>query len=222
MLKTRLLQAVCTVAMLAAVPAFAQSNTPGSVAPPGADNKAGMAPADNTGAGGPAADDSHATHRSARGHRSGAMHSGKSATSQDAAVDRLNEQSYQAAQKGEAFGRGRIRPGVVGYDETERIGKYGRYAGWSDAGRWCGRPTQAVGVRRESGVSGGAAFRHGSAAAQQRHDGGVQTEQAERRRFAIEPSAKVAPSSVTVVSAVAGGNPQIDKPASTSVARETD
>ena len=36
MLKTRLLQAVCTVAMLAAVPAFAQSNTRGR-APPGAD-----------------------------------------------------------------------------------------------------------------------------------------------------------------------------------------
>lgn len=100
--------------MLAAVPAFAQSNTPGSMAPPGADNKAGMAPTDNTGSGAPTADDSHATHRSARGHRSGAMQSGKSATSQDAAVDRLNEQSYQAAQKGEAFGGGGSDQGSSG------------------------------------------------------------------------------------------------------------
>jgi hypothetical protein len=129
MLKTRLLQAVCTVAMLAAVPAFAQSNTPGSVAPPGADNKAGMAPADNTGAGGPTADDSHATHRSARGHRSGAMHSGKSATSQDAAVDRLNEQSYQAAQKGEAFGGGGSDQGSSGMTKPSGSGNMGDMPG---------------------------------------------------------------------------------------------
>jgi hypothetical protein len=107
MLKTRLLQAVCTVAMLAAVPAFAQSNTPpagtGSTGPGGADNKAGMMPADNTGSGGPTADDSHATHRSARGHRGAAMHTGKGAASQDSAVDQLNDQSYAAAQKGQAF-----------------------------------------------------------------------------------------------------------------------
>ena len=92
MLKTRLLQAVCTVAMLAAVPAFAQSNTP----PAGS----------GSGTGAPMAEESHSTHHSTKAHRSGTMHSAKSAASQDAAVDRLNEQSYQAAQKGEAFNGG--------------------------------------------------------------------------------------------------------------------
>jgi hypothetical protein len=96
MQKNRLLQAVCAVAMLAAMPAFGQSNTP----------PAGAEPADTGNMAAPAAGESHTTHHSARAHRTGAMHSGKTDASQNADVDRLNEQSYQAAQKGEAFGGG--------------------------------------------------------------------------------------------------------------------
>ena len=104
MAKTRLLQAVCTVAMLAAVPAFAQNaGTPGSNGQPAPTDQqpvpgnSSMAPANN-GAAGTSSQGSmdHSTHRSAMGHRHGAA-------SQDEAVDRLNEQSYEAAQKGQAF-----------------------------------------------------------------------------------------------------------------------
>jgi hypothetical protein len=47
--------------------------------------------------------ESHATHHSAMAHPTGAMHSAKSDSSQDASIDRLNDQSYQAAEKGQAF-----------------------------------------------------------------------------------------------------------------------
>jgi hypothetical protein len=138
MLKTRLLQAVCTVAMLAAVPAFAQSNSPsagaGSTAPPSADNAGGTAPADKDGLGAPAADGSHATHRSAKGHRTGAMQSGKSATSQDAAVDNLNEQSYQAAQKGQAFTGGGSDQGSAGMTNPSGSGSMNNMPGGSMPG----------------------------------------------------------------------------------------
>ena len=155
MQKIRLLQAVCTVAMLAAVPAFAQSNmtpdaagnarmpdtadhqaTPGktsmsdskdNMAPMNkATNKTSMAPANDganktsmapakdggdktsmapakDGLGVSATEDSHATHRSTMAHSMGMKH-GKTTASQDNAVNNLNDQSYQAAQKGEAFG----------------------------------------------------------------------------------------------------------------------
>ena len=143
MQKIRLLQAVCTVAMLAAVPAFAQSNmtpdaagnarmpdtadhqaTPGktsmsdskdNMAPMNkATNKTSMAPANDganktsmapakDGLGVSAPEDSHATHRSTMAHSMGMKH-GKTTASQDNAVNNLNDQSYQAAQKGEAFG----------------------------------------------------------------------------------------------------------------------
>jgi hypothetical protein len=61
-----------------------------------------MAPAEKMGT----SSDSGASgsmHRSAmNGHQMGAMH-GRSDTSQNAAVDQLNDQSYQAAQSGQAF-----------------------------------------------------------------------------------------------------------------------
>jgi hypothetical protein len=111
MTKTRMLQAVCTFAMLAATPALAQTQNPGSgmTGPNGQPNpavqqpsSAGMAPADN-GSGAAASGDSHVTHRSAMAHHTGMMHS-RTDRSQDAAVDQLNEQSYQAAQRGQMFG----------------------------------------------------------------------------------------------------------------------
>jgi hypothetical protein len=125
MLKTRLLQAVCTVAMLAAVPAFAQSNTP---------------PAD-TGSAGPTADESHATHHSARAHRPGAMQSGKSTASQDAAVDRLNEQSYQAAQKGESFTGGGSDQGSPGATNPSGSGSMNTMPGGPPPGGGPAGPT---------------------------------------------------------------------------------
>jgi hypothetical protein len=118
MANTRLLQAVCTVAMLAAVPAFAQMNTPpGATGPGGTPNPAAhrampgqtsgsgssMAPAAKDGLGTSASDESHATHRSAMAHPMGMKH-GRTDASQHDAVNNLNDQSYQAAQKGEAFG----------------------------------------------------------------------------------------------------------------------
>ena len=115
MLKIRLLQAVCTIAMLGAVPAFAQSNTQGSTAAPAAqqampgntstsasDSKTGAASSDKDGLG--VSSHGHAMHRSAMTHRDRAMHaSSKTDTSQDSTIDQLNNQSYQAAQKGQGF-----------------------------------------------------------------------------------------------------------------------
>jgi hypothetical protein len=96
MAKARLLQAVCAVALLAAAPAFAQQSTTQPAAQPN------MAPADNTGSGNGSSDSagSQSTHRAAmRGHPTNA----RTDTSQNAAVDQLNEQSFQAAQRGQAF-----------------------------------------------------------------------------------------------------------------------
>ena len=124
MLKTRLLQAVCTVAMLAAVPAFAQSNTANQARRPRTRGNMGA----------PAAEGSHATHHSARAHRTGAMHSGKTDSSQNAAVDRLNEQSYQAAQKGEAFGGGGSDQGSAGMTKPGGSGDMNGMPGGSTPG----------------------------------------------------------------------------------------
>jgi hypothetical protein len=116
MVKTRLLQAACAVAMLAAVPALAQRPEAGMTGPNGTPNPAAQQPSGNGGTSAnssispasPGTDSSAAmegrsTHRSAMAHRSGAVR-GQTDTSQDAAVDQLNEQSYQAAQQGMAFG----------------------------------------------------------------------------------------------------------------------
>ena len=109
MAHTRLIKAVCTVAMLAAAPAWAQSNNP-----PAAPAAPGTAPSNMAPSAAPSGSmdngtgkgtmNGHMTHRSAMSH--GSMHGAGSATSQDAAVDRLNEQSYQAAQQGQAFSTG--------------------------------------------------------------------------------------------------------------------
>jgi hypothetical protein len=136
MAKTRLLQAVCTVALLAAAPAFAQqTQTPtGATGPNGApnpvdqpashaaspktaatDTNPGMAPA-NSGANSTSAvnesnkndtnksasDESHSTRHATMERPMHATHS-RTDTSQDAAVNRLNDQSYKAAEQGQAF-----------------------------------------------------------------------------------------------------------------------
>jgi hypothetical protein len=90
MANPRLLRAVCTIALLAAAPAFAQTNTPASGTP---DTNNAAAPAPTAG---------HTMHHSGMTHHR--MHAAtKAPTSQDAAVDRLNEQSFQAAQQGQSF-----------------------------------------------------------------------------------------------------------------------
>ena len=116
MAKARLLQAVCAVALLAAAPAFAQQTTtqPATTgadnsvnapvmhdqAVPGRTTQSNMAPAeqmDQTGGG----MGGHSTrHASMSGHSG--MHA-RADNSQNSAVDQLNEQSYQAAQRGQAF-----------------------------------------------------------------------------------------------------------------------
>jgi hypothetical protein len=116
MLKIRLLQAVCTVAMLGAVPAFAQSNMPqsnmhGSAAAPAGqqampDNNKGSAANGDTASSDGLGVSGHGqkSHRMAMTHRDRAMHSSsKTDTSQDSTIDQLNNQSYQAAQQGQTF-----------------------------------------------------------------------------------------------------------------------
>ena len=115
MANTRLLQAVCTVAMLAAVPAFAQNSNTGTNAMPnagaqqpaetgGGSNMAPagnkMAPEGNAMGNNSAMGQGHTMHHSAM-HR-GSMHN-QSANAQDEEVNRLNDESYQAAQRGQAF-----------------------------------------------------------------------------------------------------------------------
>jgi hypothetical protein len=122
MAQAGLLGTVCTVALLAAAPAFAQTDTrPARTGPDSTvqdntvpNNRASMPGArDSTMSPGMRADssgaadssgsmDHHSTHRSATLRHEGAMRGG-SDSSQNAAVDRLNEQSFQAAQNGQSF-----------------------------------------------------------------------------------------------------------------------
>jgi len=120
MISTRFLSMVGTVAMLAAAPAFAQTNTQtGSTGVGGvAENPTAhetmprssrMAPGDRSGM------DSH---RSRMGHSSGSMHS-RADSSADTSADRLNEQSYQAARNGQAYsGQAYNRPSSMGDPST--------------------------------------------------------------------------------------------------------
>ena len=93
MAKATLLQAACAAAMLAATPVLAQTDTkPADTTAGGAPN----APAAHTAP--PAKAMDHMHHSAMEGH-----HAKMGASSQDAAVDKLNDESYQAAQKGESF-----------------------------------------------------------------------------------------------------------------------
>jgi hypothetical protein len=83
--------------MLAATPVLAQTST--NTGDTGTTDQSAM----------PATQDSTAGHTSGHAHRSthrSAMehHRGMRGDSQDAAVDRLNQQSYEAAQRGQSFG----------------------------------------------------------------------------------------------------------------------
>jgi len=109
MANARLLQAVCTVAMLAAAPAIAQTDT--APASTGAGNSVNAPAADNssTGNGSSGMMNTHSHHGAMAGH-SGKMMHGKGDSSQDAAVNQLNDQSYQAAQRGQSFGTSNSMP----------------------------------------------------------------------------------------------------------------
>jgi hypothetical protein len=157
MAKAGLFTAVCTVALLAAVPAFAQTGTqPGDTGPgntvntPAAHDQTGangstMSPAPNMGA---SADDQssgaqssgamnhQSTHRSAMTGR-GVMR-GRDDTSQNAVVDRLNDQSFQAAQSGQTYGGSNMAPGGMGATGAmpgrSPMGSGGSPSGSSDGG----------------------------------------------------------------------------------------
>jgi hypothetical protein len=163
MQKIRLLQTACAVAMLAAVPAFAQSNTPPAAAgnagmpdtashraTPGSPsmsdskdsmaparksaNKMGMAPGEKDAQGGAADAESHSTHRSAMNHRTGMGRSGKSVETQNSAIDNLNDQSYAAAQKGEAFSGPGSSNGSDGMNRPAGSGQMNDMGGGSMSG----------------------------------------------------------------------------------------
>jgi hypothetical protein len=99
MAKATLFKAACAAAMLAATPVLAQSNNPAGATGAGA---ASTTPPAHEAT--PSSAMSGHMHHSAMGEHHVKSHS--SADSQDAAVNRLNDESYQAAQKGEAFDAG--------------------------------------------------------------------------------------------------------------------
>lgn len=107
MATTRLLQAACAAAILAAMPAFAQTNTEtGSTGTGGMPkNPTAHETMPNTmpghkSMGSHAGMEDHMTHRSAMTHTGSELRRG---AGQSAAVDQLNEQSYQAARNGQGF-----------------------------------------------------------------------------------------------------------------------
>jgi hypothetical protein len=141
MLKVRLLHAVCGIALLASVPAFAQPQRPGgdlvsssgvpnpnakqpatgplapqnnganttSMASPPATTapaaKSGTETSGKSGTDSSAMMDKHPMHHEAMRHEAmrHKIKGEKTDTSQDGAVDHLNDQSYKAASQGEAF-----------------------------------------------------------------------------------------------------------------------
>lgn len=138
MAKLGLLHTVCAVALLAATPVLAQSNTETgatgvggrTVAPttheamPGdSSGSAGMGTNKPLRATGGSSDGStHSMMRNHPAHHGGAgmgmhaaMHPRNQANAQNTAVDMLNDQSYQAAQKGQAFGGS---PAATGMDKS--------------------------------------------------------------------------------------------------------
>ena len=116
MTKTRLIQAVCTVALLAAAPAaFAQTNTaPGAAGAGNVPNAPGAAAPSDTTTMSPAErmGSDHRMHHAEMGHTGRSMHS-RADTSQDSAVDQLNDQSLQAARSGQAYNGGGSSGGMM-------------------------------------------------------------------------------------------------------------
>lgn len=113
MSKARFVQAVCTIAMLAAAPAFAQNASRMNTPSPNAQNSnPGMAPSDQSsgntgtmgGTGHPAMNSPDmTTHQTGMAPKSRGAMRGTTDTSQNAAVDQLNDQSLAAARNGQAF-----------------------------------------------------------------------------------------------------------------------
>ena len=134
MVRTRLLQAACAVALLAAAPAFAQTNT--APADTGVDNTPNV----------PSAHDRSATPRmgSGGGHSMHRMMHSRSDTSQNSAVDQLNDQSYQAVQNGQPY---------TGMSTTGGQGAGGMYGGVGGMG---GGSPGASGTGGAPGASDGA------------------------------------------------------------------
>lgn len=122
MARSRLLQAVCTVALLAAVPAFAQQNmapAQGATGDSTPTTSAGAGAADQGGA--PQGDHSTApsghgmgAHGAAMSHPHHAMRGNATDASQDSVVDQLNEQSLRAAQEGRTFNAANDTGGASG------------------------------------------------------------------------------------------------------------
>jgi hypothetical protein len=132
MAKAHLLHVACTVAMFAASPVFAQNNAQTGDAAGAANTPAShdampssTAPMSTAPAG-----SEQPTHKMAmeKHHHGGAMHSSKGDSSQDAMVDRLNEQSFQAAQQGQSFsgsGAGTAMPSGAGMHDMSGSGATG-------------------------------------------------------------------------------------------------
>lgn len=106
MAKTHLFHAVCTVAILAAVPALAQRPEAGMTNPNGTPNPMAQQPADNTNATtNSGADNTGTSNPPPRAHRSAMTHAGtrSRADAQDDAVNQLNDESLHAARQGQNF-----------------------------------------------------------------------------------------------------------------------
>ncbi|MGD0104715.1 MAG: hypothetical protein ABSC06_11830 [Rhodopila sp.] len=120
MARLRLLEATCTIALLAATPALAQRPEAGMTNPNGQPNpEASQTQQPATGSNAPANDganttgmvkpnssamETHSTRRTAMNHA-------RNDTSQDAAVNKLNDESYRASQNGQAFSVSRNESG---------------------------------------------------------------------------------------------------------------
>ena len=133
MVKLGLLHTICATALLAATPVLAQSNTQtgatgvggSTVAPTTHETMPGDSASTGTkkpirATGGSSDGSTQAMMRNHPGHHGGmgmhaAMHPRNQANAQNTAVDMLNDQSYQAAQKGQSFGGS---PAATGMDKS--------------------------------------------------------------------------------------------------------
>jgi hypothetical protein len=126
MANTRLLKAVCTVAMLAATPVLAQSQTQPADTGPGNSVNNPVADTGTTATGNRANGTSmsnHSAHRSTMTHSPRTMH-GRSDSAENDAVDRLNEQSLRAAHSGRDFQSGATdTPAMMGGGSTSDTGR---------------------------------------------------------------------------------------------------
>jgi hypothetical protein len=156
MANSGLLRAVCTVALLAATPALAQQTMtpPASAASPAAQSgsggpstetmapKSAMAPKDSmaqkdtmgaktessTGTSHASTMAEHPMHHHAMASHYN-MHASRTDSSQDAAVNKLNEQSYHAAEQGQSFSIGNPVTGMGNTTPADGSSKMGGTSG---------------------------------------------------------------------------------------------